>query len=78
MKNKEEFSVLQVKSMWPLEENLEKIINSFKEKILIENNSMAQLEMLLKSKMDVNFDKKILKYDGRPFFVEEIMEALND
>ena len=39
---------------------------------------MAQLEMLLKSKMDVNFDKKILKYDGRPFFVEEIMEALND
>ncbi len=78
MKNKEDFAVLQVKSMWPLEENLEKIINSFKEKILIENNAMAQLEMLLKSKMNINFDKKILKYDGRPFFPEEIKEALND
>ena len=30
-------------------------------------------------KMSLNKeDKKILKYDGRPFFVEEIMEALND
>ena len=76
MKNKEEWAVLQMVSLWPLEENLEKIINSFSERILIENNAFGQLGQLLKSVMKVDFEKRILKYDGRPFFPEEIKEAL--
>ncbi len=76
MKNKEEFAVLQIVSLWPLEENLEKIINSFSERILIENNAFGQLGQLLKSVMTIDFEKRILRYDGRPFFPEEIKEAL--
>jgi 2-oxoglutarate ferredoxin oxidoreductase subunit alpha len=76
MRNKEEFAVLQIVSLWPLEENLEKIINSFSERILIENNAFGQLGQLLKSIMKVDFKKRILKYDGRPFFPEEIKGAL--
>ncbi len=76
VKNKDEFAVLQIVSLWPMEENLEKIINSFSERILVENNSSGQLGQLLRSVMTVDFEKKILKYDGRPFFPEEIKEAL--
>ena len=76
MKNKEEFAVLQIVSLWPLEENLEKIINYFSERILIENNAFGQLGQLLKSVMTIDFEKRILRYDGRPFFPEEIKEAL--
>lgn len=39
--------------------------------ILVESNATAQLAQLLK-KYDLNIDEKILKYDGRPFTVEEL------
>jgi len=78
MENKEEFAFLQIKGMWPIDPKIGQIINAFKEKILVENNATAQLESLLKSQMTVEFTQKILKYDGRPFFPEEIKEALND
>jgi len=78
MKNKEDFAFLQIKGMWPLDPKIGQIISAFKEKILVENNAAGQLETLLKSQMTVEFTKKLLKYDGRPFFPEEIKEALND
>jgi len=78
MGNKEDFAFLQIKGMWPFDPKIGQIINAFKEKILVENNATAQLESLLKSQMTVEFTKRILKYDGRPFFPEEIKEALND
>ncbi len=78
MENKENFAFLQIKGMWPIDTKIGQIINAFKEKILVENNATAQLEQLLKSQMTVEFTKKILKYDGRPFFPEDIKEALND
>jgi 2-oxoglutarate ferredoxin oxidoreductase subunit alpha len=78
MKNKEDFAFLQIRGMWPLDPKIGQIINAFKEKILVENNATAQLETLLKSQMTIEFTKRILKYDGRPFFPEEIKEALND
>jgi 2-oxoglutarate ferredoxin oxidoreductase subunit alpha len=78
MSNKEDFAFLQIRGMWPIDPRIGKIINAFPEKILIENNAMGQLETLLKSQTTVDFTKRILKYDGRPFFPEEIKEALND
>ncbi|MFA6007767.1 MAG: 2-oxoacid:acceptor oxidoreductase family protein [Candidatus Shapirobacteria bacterium] len=78
MPNKEEFAFLQIRGMWPIDPKIGQIISAFSERILIENNAMAQLETLLKSQMTIDFTKRILKYDGRPFFPEEIKEALND
>lgn len=78
MENKEDFAFLQLKGLWPIDPRIGQIINGFSEKILVENNATAQLESLLKSKMTVEFTKKILKYDGRPFFPEELKEELND
>jgi len=78
MENKEDFAFLQIKGMWPIDPKIGQIVNAFKEKILVENNATAQLETLLKSQMTIEFTKRILKYDGRPFFPEELKEALND
>ena len=78
MPNKEDFAFLQIRGMWPIDPKIGQIISAFSERILIENNAMGQLETLLKSQMTVDFTKRILKYDGRPFFPEEIKEALND
>ncbi|HBP51416.1 MAG: Pyruvate flavodoxin/ferredoxin oxidoreductase domain protein [Candidatus Shapirobacteria bacterium GW2011_GWE1_38_10] len=78
MKNREDFAFLQIRGMWPIDPKVSQIINAFSEKILVENNATGQLEALLKSQMTVEFTKRILKYDGRPFFPEELKEALND
>lgn len=78
MPNKQDFAFLQIRGMWPIDPKIGQIINAFSERILIENNALRQLEQLLKSQMTTDFEKRILKYDGRPFFPEEIKEALND
>lgn len=76
MKNKEDYAFMQIRGLWPIDPKIGQIINAFKERILIENNATAQLGTLLKSQMKVDFEKVILKYDGRPFFPEEIKKFL--
>ncbi|HOF79133.1 MAG TPA: hypothetical protein PLA45_02155, partial [Candidatus Dojkabacteria bacterium] len=44
----------------------------------IENNQTGQLAEMLKEKTGYPFKKRILKYDGRPFFVEDILEYLKN
>lgn len=44
--------------------------------VLIENNSEAQLGQLIRQETGVLIKDKILKYDGRPFFPEELAEKI--
>jgi len=75
LKNKD-ITYLQIKSLWPIDPNLKKIISPYKKIIVIENNATAQLVALLKSQFDFNPTKIILKSDGRPFFPEELIKTL--
>jgi len=76
LRGNDEYAYLQVKTVWPIDKEIGKIINGFETKILVENNATGQLGQLLKSQFSVTFDKTILKYDGRPFFPSELMEEL--
>jgi len=42
--------------------------------ILIENNSHGQFGKLLEQETGVHIDEKILKYDGRPIWTEEVID----
>ncbi len=55
---------------------IEKEIRGAKKFFTIELNTSGQLAKLL-SQNGINIDEKILKYTGRPFFVEEVEEKLN-
>ena len=76
IKNKEDYAFLQIKTLWPINPDLQKLISPFKEIIVIENNGTNQLVSLLKSQFDFNPTSIINKNDGRPFFVEEIIKLL--
>ena len=76
LRGNDEYAYLQVKTLWPINKEIERIINGFEIKILVENNATGQLGQLLKSQMTINFDKTILKYDGRPFFPDELIKEL--
>ena len=44
--------------------------------IVVENNYTAQLAGILKEQTGRSPDGTVLKYDGRPFFFEELLAAL--
>lgn len=64
--------------VYPLDEK--RIANLFtlkKRYILIENNGQAQFGKLLREQTGVNLTEKILKYDGRQLYVEEIVQYVS-
>lgn len=72
-----ETAFLHFTHLYPLDE--QKVIPFFekdKRYILVENNSLGQFGKLLKMQTGVEIENKILKYDGRPFWPEEIIEKL--
>jgi 2-oxoglutarate/2-oxoacid ferredoxin oxidoreductase subunit alpha len=71
-------SYLHYTYLWPLKTELfEKLSKKAKRVILIEGNYQGQLGALLKQETGIDIPEKMLKYDGRPFFYEEVIEALS-
>lgn len=73
--NRGDVAFLHFSWVYPLREDIREF---FDEKVLIdiEGNVTAQFAQLLKRELGVDVNYKILKYDGRPFSVEEILDAL--
>jgi len=64
--------------IYPLKtELLLKIQKSKKRIILIENNMTGQLGQLITRETGYVFKEKLLKYNGRPFFIEDVLNYLN-
>lgn len=59
-------------------EKVSKVIGSAKKTIVIENNFSGQLADIIKEKTGKSIDKLILKYDGRPFYPEEIFQEIKE
>jgi 2-oxoglutarate ferredoxin oxidoreductase subunit alpha len=70
-------SAIQIKYIEPFPKEIKKILNN-KKIILVENNSRAQLGELIKEKIGIDIENKnkILKFDGRPFFSDELKEEI--
>lgn len=57
-------------------EAVKQILSSAKKILHIENNYTAQLAGLIREKTGIELKNKFLKYDGRPFYVEEVAEKI--
>lgn len=65
--------------LWPLKTGkFEDLASKAKKVVLIEGNQQGQLGMLIKQECGVDIPNKILKYDGRPFFVDEVTSLLQE
>mgnify|MGYP006282080207 CR=1 FL=1 len=63
---------------WPLpEEELSKWLQSSGTTVVVEGNKGNQLGKLLSQEIGFSPDEKVLKYDGRPFTPEYILENIN-
>jgi len=69
---------LHMEYIWPLKtEKLTKFLKDNPNTILIECNHTGQLGKLIRMETGIEIKNKILKWDGRPFFLEELIEKIN-
>jgi 2-oxoglutarate/2-oxoacid ferredoxin oxidoreductase subunit alpha len=63
--------------LWPLRtQELQRLAKRSKRVVLVEQNYQGQLGMLIKMECGLDIPDKILKYDGRPFFYDELLSSV--
>lgn len=72
------FSYLHFNRVWPLNSDLVGAeLGKYKKLVLVENNSTGQLGQLLRQETGIEIKDKLLKYDGRPFYPEEVLKHVS-
>ncbi len=74
----DDIAFVYFKQVYPLPNNTQKILEKAKNRIIVENNATSQFGQLIKSQTGLEFNKHILKYNGMPFSLEEIIEKLKE
>lgn len=70
-------NLLQIIYMWPFKaERIEKILRNARQTLIAENNQTGQLAGLIREKTGIDIPNKLLKYDGRQFYAEEIADKV--
>jgi len=65
--------------LWPLStKTLENFVNNNINVHLIEGNYDGQLGGLIEKHTDIKFAGKLLKWNGRPFFIEDVETYIKD
>jgi 2-oxoglutarate/2-oxoacid ferredoxin oxidoreductase subunit alpha len=75
---KNNISFLYFKQLYPLHKSSEKLLSGAEKTIIFENNAQGQFSDLIKLKLGHEVNKKVLKYNGMPFSVEEVEEHLKE
>jgi 2-oxoglutarate/2-oxoacid ferredoxin oxidoreductase subunit alpha len=57
-------------------EEFKQLASSAKKLVMVEENLQRQAEMHIKKETGITFDHRIIRYDGRPFYAEEILEEI--
>ena len=71
-------SFLSFKQVFPLPKSTKERLEKAKKLILIENNAVGHFGDLIKLKTGIEFHKKILKYNGLPFNIEELIQKIGE
>lgn len=76
--NNPDVAFLHFKQVYPLNSSVLDYFENKERTICIENNFAGQFANLLKLELDIAVDKKLLKYNGLPFSVEEIILKIQE
>lgn len=72
----QDFKFLQVLYMMPMSHKIKEEMLLAKNIILVESNLTGQLGRLIREKTGLKIEKRILKYNGRPFRSDELRQEL--
>jgi 2-oxoglutarate ferredoxin oxidoreductase subunit alpha len=71
-------SFLYYKQLYPLHPDTRKYIEKASKTIIVENNATGQFARLIRMETGIQIDYPILKYNGLPFGVEEIVKKVKE
>ena len=78
-KSKLSIGYLHYTYLWPLKTaKFMNLAEAAKKIVLIEGNYQGQLGVLLRQETGIKIHDRILKYDGRPFFVDELLKEIQE
>ncbi|MFH0876463.1 MAG: 2-oxoacid:acceptor oxidoreductase subunit alpha [archaeon] len=72
----DDIALLHFSQVYPLHPDTIEYLKKAKKTAVLENNATGQFARLIKSETGFGVDKKLLKYNGLPFSVEEITDAI--
>jgi 2-oxoglutarate ferredoxin oxidoreductase subunit alpha len=78
MLGRKDVALLHFKQVYPLPDETAGYLKKAEKTIIVENNATSQFAKLIKLQTGIDIDKKILKYNGLSFFVEELAEKLKE
>jgi len=70
--------LLHFNDIYPLSKDILTFIKSVPQPVVIEGNYQGQLARLLERETKIPFSLRINRYDGRPFFVNELMNQIQE
>ncbi len=73
---REDVAFLHFKQIYPLHPETREILENAEKTIILENNAKGQFANLIKLETGFEIDKKVLKFNGMPFSVEEVTRIL--
>ena len=71
-----DIALLHFNQLYPLSEKILEYLKKAERIILVEGNATGQFGKLIKLNTGFEMEEKILKYNGMPFSVEEIIEKI--
>lgn len=71
-----DIACLHFSQVYPLYGKTAILLTQARKRIIIENNATGQFGRLIKMHTGIDFDARILKFDGMPFFVEDVVAQL--
>jgi 2-oxoglutarate ferredoxin oxidoreductase subunit alpha len=75
---RDDVSVLHFSQVYPLPPVAADYLRRAEKNIIVENNATAQLGKLIKLQTGIAIEQKVLKYNGLPFSVEEVLAQLEE
>ncbi|WJI08614.1 2-oxoacid:acceptor oxidoreductase subunit alpha [Methanobacterium sp. CWC-01] len=75
--DRDDVGVLHFQQLYPMHPDTDKYLEG-KKTLIYENNIQGQLANLLKLEAGVDIQKRVLKYNGMPFSVEEVLRSVRE
>jgi 2-oxoglutarate ferredoxin oxidoreductase subunit alpha len=73
---REDTALLHFSQVYPVSSAAVQWLEKANKRVIVENNSTAQFGTLLTQETGLPIDQKVLKYNGMPFSVEELVDAI--
>lgn len=75
--DRNDIALFSFSQLYPIFSGTAELLNKAETRIIIENNANSQFGTYIKQETGIEFEHKILKYNGMPFSVEEITAKIN-